>query len=412
MLESDFVRKVRSAGGRAFIVGGWVRDYLRGAKPKDKDYVLTGLDEQDVKNLFPKIKKIGKSFPVFQLEIDGEAAEIALARTEKKCGSGYHGFTVDFNKDITIEEDLYRRDTTINSMAMELPDMKLLDPYDGQVSLAKKEIKAVSVYFCDDPVRALRAARQAAEFGFTVTEDTLSLMGKCREELQQEPGERLFLELSKALQTARPSVFFEQLRKAGLLAAAYPEIFALLGKTQPAIYHPEGDAYNHTLQIVDLVAANSDNPLVRFAGLVHDLGKGVTPQEMLPHHYGHEVKGIDVLQGWNRRMTLPKKWLQGGLFAIGEHMRAPRLSKAKKIVRLILAMGKNPLGIEGFKQVVKADNKSLPFYLEYAGEIHEALQQVSVKDCPEGLQGAAIGEWLFSRKVQVYLSFVKEHNLT
>ena len=162
--------------------------------------------------------------------------------------------------------------------------------------------------------------------------------------------------------------------------------------------------FEHTMEIVDLVASMTENLAVRFAGLVHDLGKGVTPIEILPHHYGHEDKGGDVLLNWNKRMTLPKKWLQGGLFIIKEHMRAARLGKASKIVDFLLLVEKNPLGFEGFNQVVLADNKSLPYYLANYKSYLKKLHSVSMKNCPTHLQGKAVGEWLRNEQINIFKS--------
>ncbi len=402
MQEMAFVKQVRAAGGKVYAVGGWVRDQLRGVSPKDKDYVVAGLTAEAFTALFPEAKCVGISFPVFLLPMGKWSAEIALARRERKRGTGYRGFAVEADGTVTIEEDLFRRDTTINSMAMELPGERLIDPYGGQNDIDKHLIRAVSSHFMDDPVRALRAARQAAEFDFSVTPETISYMTACQDELCREPGERILGELTRALSSPRPSVFFRVLRQAGLLEAVFPEIHALIDKTQPAFFHPEGDAFEHTMYIVDAVAAENEDVVTRFAALAHDLGKGTTPSEMLPHHYGHEDRGIEVLDAWGKRLPFSTRWRETARFVIAEHMRAPRLNKPGKIVRLLLALSRLPIGAAGFSLIIQKDHGSLPSYLAHASEYLRLIQSVRGTDAPKGLRGKAIGDWLLSRQIQLY----------
>lgn len=402
MQEMAFVKQVRAAGGKVYAVGGWVRDQLRGVSPKDKDYVVAGLTAEAFTALFPEAKCVGISFPVFLLPMGKWSAEIALARRERKRGTGYRGFAVEADGTVTIEEDLFRRDTTINSMAMELPGERLIDPYGGQNDIDKHLIRAVSSHFMDDPVRALRAARQAAEFDFSVTPETISYMTACQDELCREPGERILGELTRALSSPRPSVFFRVLRQAGLLEAVFPEIHALIDKTQPAFFHPEDDAFEHTMYIVDAVAAENEDVVTRFAALAHDLGKGTTPSEMLPHHYGHEDRGIEVLDAWGKRLPFSTRWRETARFVIAEHMRAPRLNKPGKIVRLLLALSRLPIGAAGFSLIIQKDHGSLPSYLAHASEYLRLIQSVRGTDAPKGLRGKAIGDWLLSRQIQLY----------
>ena len=406
MKEEEFAERVRAGGGRLFIVGGWVRDSLRGAVPKDKDYLISGLAEKDFQQMFPQAKKVGRSFPVYLLSVAGKSAEIAFARTERKTGHGYCGFTITADPAISVEEDLYRRDTTMNSIAVELPSHHLLDPFGGQQAIAQQQIQAVSQHFCEDPVRALRAARQAAVLGFSITEGTLSYMRQCREELREEPAERLQQELERALLADCPSVFFRYLQKAGLLETVFPEIAALIGRTQPVAFHPEGDAFVHSLQVLDETSMQTKNPAARFAALVHDLGKGTTPVAMEPHHYGHEARGIAELAKWNARGRLPKLWVQCASLVIREHMRAPLLAKPGKIVALLLLLHKALLPLPDFLAIIRADHGSLPGYLAHAEEILPMLLAVSGKEAPEDLQGQAVGVWIQSRQVQVYQHFV------
>lgn len=400
MTETQFVEILRTTGARVFLVGGCVRDALRGVAAADRDYVVSGIEEAAFQRLFPKAPRVGRSFPVYLVEIDGRASEVAFARRERKVGAGYRGFDVAFSPDVTIEEDLYRRDTTMNSMARELPGGTLLDPYGGQADVRKHVVRAVSHHFMEDPVRALRAARQAALFEFTITDDTLEYMHACRDELRDEPSERVLGELERALAARRPSHFFRYLHAAGLLDVTFPELYALIGKTRPAAFHPEGDAFEHTMLIVDKVAAETEDVLVRFCGLAHDIGKGVTPKSMLPHHYGHEIAGGDVLAAWAARMRFPKTWRQAAAFVIREHMRAARLTKAGKIAKLLLHVAKSPLGFDGFNAVIRADHGSLPPYLLHGRAWATELQKISGHDAPTALSGSAIGDWVFAQQVQ------------
>ena len=400
MEEAAFVAALRRGGARVFVVGGWVRDRLRGAAAADKDYVVSGIGEASFCALFPDAQRVGRSFPVYLVTVDGKRAEVAFARRERKTGPGYRGFAVAFSPEVTIEEDLYRRDTTMNSIALELPEGRLIDLYGGREDIARGCVRAVSSHFVEDPVRALRAARQAALFGYEITEETLVYMRACRAELAREPGERIFAELRRALGAAQPSSFFRWLARAGVLDVTFPELAALIGKTQPQAFHPEGDAFEHTMLVLDRVAAETGDVRARFTALAHDIGKGRTPQAMLPHHYGHEVRGLDVLADWNRRMTLPRDWREAAAFIIREHMRAPRLTKAGKIVKLLLAAVKVPLPFSAFLAVLRADHGDLPAYLVHGEEIAAELLRISGHAAPPGLAGKEIADWLLAQRVR------------
>lgn len=400
MTEEAFAKVLRAHGARVFIVGGWVRDALRHVRPHDKDYMVSGIAEADFQQLFPDAQKVGHGFPVYLVSIDGCLSEVAFARKERKEGQGYRGFRVSYDPSVTVEEDLYRRDTTMNSMALELPAKTLIDPYHGARDVEKGIIRAVSPHFMEDPVRALRAARQAAEFGFSIAEQTSRYMHACREELQGEPQERIVAELRRALQAERPSVFFRALERAGILSVTFPELSLLIGKTQPPEYHPEGDAWQHTLLVVDRAASKTANVAARFAALVHDLGKGTTPKAMEPHHYGHEQRGLAQLAAWDRRVTLPKDWLRAGRFLIEQHMRAPLLERPGKIAALLLAIDKqcSVLTLADFNAVIEADHHSLPDYLRHGERLLAAMHGISGKDAPKELRGRAIGQWLAGRQ--------------
>lgn len=208
MTELEFVNIIKSLEGRVFLVGGAVRDIFLNKKPKDRDYVISGVLERDFIHAFPESEKVGNSFPVYLVDIDGEMSEIAFARKERKVGEGYHGFEVSFDPSITIEEDLYRRDTTMNSIALELPDYIIIDPFNGKKDIEDRIIRATSKYFLQDPVRALRAARQAAQHDFSIDKETYVMMFMCKNELANEPTERIMLELDKSFKAEKPSMFF------------------------------------------------------------------------------------------------------------------------------------------------------------------------------------------------------------
>ncbi|MCR5833694.1 MAG: HD domain-containing protein [Selenomonadaceae bacterium] len=408
MTEQDFAKKVNELGGRAYLVGGAVRDKFRGVKAHDRDYCVTGLEEKIFAKTFPNARKFGKSFPVYSVDIDKDFCEVAFARTEHKVDIGYRGFEILFAPTVTIEQDLFRRDTTINAMAVDILSGELVDPFGGREDVINKKIRAVSEHFIDDSVRALRAARQSAQFDFEICPETIEAMKKCGAELAHEPSERIFNETETALRTDKPSIFFRNLDRADLLKIIFPEITQLRGKIQPIVYHPEGDAYEHTMQIVDEVAKVNDNPVVRFAALVHDIGKGTTPPEMLPHHYRHEFRGLDVLEKMNERMRLPSDWKKMAAFVIREHMRASRLKKPEKIVKLLIAINNPKIGVKNFCDIIRADNHGLPPYLEHAQEIIAELLKINGSIVPQDLTGADIGKWILEKRAQLFTEIYRK----
>jgi tRNA nucleotidyltransferase (CCA-adding enzyme) len=402
MKELDFAKKVNEIGGTAYLVGGAVRDKFRGVPAHDKDYCITGVKDSIFAENFPNALKFGKSFPVYGVNIDGKNCEVALARTEKKVGAGYRGFKVNFNSEIKIEQDLYRRDTTINAMAIDILREELIDPFGGREDVANKKIRAVSEHFIEDPVRALRAARQSAQFNFEITPETLHAMNLCAFELKDEPGERIFAELENALKTDKPSIFFRNLERAGILEVTFPEIAHLIGKIQSPEFHPEGDAYEHTLQIVDEVASVNSKPVIRFAALVHDLGKGKTPENELPHHYQHETRGLEVLEEMSERIHLPTDWKKIAEFVISEHMRAPVMTRSSKIVDFLIALHKSKISVEDFNDIINFDHHGLPSHLVNAKIILAELLKVSGKNAPPELTGSEIGNWIRNERIKIY----------
>ncbi|MDO4952550.1 MAG: HD domain-containing protein [Synergistaceae bacterium] len=401
MDEIKFARKIKDAGGEIYLVGGCVRDRLLGKKPNDKDYLLCGISEDVFIQLFPRAVKVGKSFPVYLMYVGAKRCEIAFARTERKTGQGYTGFSVDYNPHITVEEDLYRRDLTINSMAYSVLERKLTDPFGGRRDLKNKILRATSEHFSEDPVRALRTARFAAQLDFAVSHKTLKMMASCARELANEPKPRILSELEKALSAQRPSIFFLTLKQAGLLNTVFPEIAALSGKSQPAAYHPEGDAFQHTMMVLDEAAKETKRPEVRFGALMHDIGKGRTPEEMLPHHLGHEQRGVEIIQELAKKFELPKKWRMAAEFAAAEHMRPARLKQPAKIVDLLVRLQKNPLGIEGFSAIVKADNHGENAEcLVNADKYIEAMKKIKAENAPKDLKGTKLADWIKQKQIE------------
>lgn len=353
MTIEEIALKIKNAGGNLYLVGGAVRDRIIGRPIKDEDYCITGISAKEFQNIFPETKIQGKSFEVFILE----NKEFAMARTEKKSGIGHKEFEIATSKLITIEEDLARRDVSINAIAIEVLTGKTIDPFNGINSIKEKTLRAVTDKFIEDPLRVYRVARLAAELEFEVEPRTLNMMYTLKNELLTLSKERVFLELKKALGAKKPSIFFEVLRKANILHIHYKEIYDLIGALQPLKYHPEGDSYNHTMIALDNCARITKDEKIRFCALVHDIGKGITPKEMYPHHYGHDERGLESLRILAKRIGIPNEWKSCGLTAVKEHMKAGNFYKMTipKQVAFIERVSKTRLGLEGLQQVVYAD---------------------------------------------------------
>jgi tRNA nucleotidyltransferase (CCA-adding enzyme) len=284
---------------KIYCVGGAVRDRLLGLPVQDHDWVVVGSTPEEM--VAQGYQPVGKDFPVFLHPKTHE--EYALARTERKTARGYHGFAVYAAPDVTLEEDLLRRDFTINAIA-EDEHGNLTDPYNGVADLRAGILRHVSPAFGEDPVRILRAARFAARFGFNIAPETLTLMQEMTHngEVDALVAERVWQELSRGLMEAKPSRFFETLRSCGALAKIIPEVDALFGVPQPEKHHPEIDCGIHTMLVID-DAAKQGYPLeVRYAALTHDLGKATTPQDILPRHIGHEQRGVELVQTLSQRL--------------------------------------------------------------------------------------------------------------
>ena len=353
MYIEEIARKIESAGGRLYLVGGALRDAALDRQIEDKDYCIVGITSEEFINLFPEAKIIGKAFQVFQIE----NSEFALARIEKKVGVGHKEFDIIVNKDVTIEEDLERRDITINSIAKDVLTKEIIDPFDGFEDLENKIIRATSSKFKEDPLRVYRVARFAAILGFRIEKRTMKYMSELREELLTLSKERVFTEFKKALEADKPSIFFNVLRDANVLDVHFKEIYDLIGSIQPAKYHPEGDSYNHTMLALDNSAKLTKDLKIRFSTLVHDLGKGLTPKEMYPHHYGHDRRGVEPLKELCKKIGVPTEWKQCGITAVEEHMKGGiffRMSPPKQ-VNFIEKVYNSRLKLEGMQIVVYSD---------------------------------------------------------
>lgn len=290
---------------QVYLVGGAVRDGLLGMPVKERDWVVVGATRAEL--LAAGYREVGRDFPVFLHPESHE--EYALARLERKVSPGYRGFAVQFGPEVTLEQDLGRRDLTINAIARS-GDGTLVDPFGGMRDLESRILRHVSPAFVEDPVRLLRVARFAARFatrGFTVAPETLELMGAMvqRGEVDALVAERVWQETEKALREPAPSEFLRVLRHCGALRAVFPEIDALFGVPQPAEWHPEIDTGVHSLMVLDQAAALSPEPAVRFAALVHDLGKGATPRAEWPGHRGHEERSVKLVGALADRLRIP-----------------------------------------------------------------------------------------------------------
>ena len=356
MQVEEIANKIKEKGGSLYLVGGAVRNKFLNLEIHDEDYCVCGLTEEEFIKLFPNAKPRGKAFKVFDL--DGK--EFALARKDVKKGLGHKDFEIQSNPNITIEEDLYRRDITINSIAENVLTKEIIDPFNGIKDIQNKIIRATSLSFKDDPLRVYRVARFASQLEFNVDVETIKLMKSMKSELSTLSKERVFEELKKALATDKPSIFFEVLRKADALDAHFKEINDLIGVLQPEKYHPEGDAYNHTMLVLDYVSQNTKDLSIRFSALVHDLGKGLTPKEEYPHHYGHEDKGVTLVGTLGNRIGAKNEWIKAGKVACREHMRGGIFYKMKPSTKVdfIERVSKTKLGLDGLQLIVNADKLS------------------------------------------------------
>ena len=344
---------------KRYIVGGAVRDKLLGLEVKDRDWVVVGVKPEDL--LAEGFQPVGKDFPVFLHPKTKE--EHALARTERKHGQGYKGFVFYAQPDVSLEEDLRRRDLTINAMATD-ENGHLIDPYGGQNDLNNRVLRHTSPAFTEDPLRILRAARFLARFhslGFRLAEETETLLKQMTagDELITLSAERVWRETEQALKTDSPWIFFTALQEVGGLDAWYPEIAALFGVPQPEKWHPEVDCGLHTMMVLEQAAKLSERTTVRFAALCHDLGKGITPKDILPSHHGHEERGVRLAEKLCERLRVPTEMRDLAMLSCRYHTHCHKVNELRDATLLKLFesfdLWRRPNRIKEFAMVAKAD---------------------------------------------------------
>lgn len=342
-------------------VGGAVRDRLLGLAVSDVDWLVVGATPQQM--LEQGYRAVGADFPVFLHPQTNE--EYALARTERKTGHGYGGFSFHAAPDVSLEQDLQRRDLTINAMA-EDEHGQIHDPYGGQQDLQQRILRHVSPAFAEDPLRVLRVARFAAryaELGFVVADETLALMRQLAQsgELAHLAAERVWQEISRALMEPAPEVFIQVLRDCDALAQLLPEVDQLFGVPQRAEYHPEIDTGLHVLCVLQQCAKHQQNLSVRWACLLHDLGKGITPKHILPRHTGHESAGVPLIKNVNQRLRVPKELAELALIVGEQHLNSHRVVelKPKTLLRLLQKLDfiRRPQRLEDFADACSMDAK-------------------------------------------------------
>ncbi|GAB3337799.1 multifunctional CCA addition/repair protein [Marilutibacter aestuarii] len=389
-----------------YLVGGAVRDRLLGLPPGDRDWVVVGSTPEAM--LARGFRQVGRDFPVFLHPDTGE--EHALARTERKSGRGHGGFVVHAEPTVTLEDDLVRRDFTINAIA-EAGDGRLVDPFGGEADIRARVLRHVGPAFEEDPLRVLRAARFMARFaplGFSVADETRAMMQRmvASGELSELVPERVWQELRGALRTAAPSAFLRTLRDCGALAVVLPEVDALYGVPQRAEYHPEVDTGVHVELVCDMAARLAPgNDVVGFAALVHDLGKALTPIERLPAHVGHEHAGLAPLAALCERLKVPAEHRQLATVACREHLNVHRFAelRATTVHDLIARCDgfRNPGRIDALATVCEADKRGRTGLTQtpypQAACLRDALAAacaVRARDVAEGRSGPEVGEAL------------------
>jgi tRNA nucleotidyltransferase (CCA-adding enzyme) len=397
---------------KIYLVGGAVRDRLLNLPSRDHDWVVTGATPQQMTEL--GYKPVGRDFPVFLHPQTKE--EYALARTEKKSGHGYHGFIFHTAEDVTLEEDLARRDLTINAMA-EDDDGNIIDPYGGQEDLQNRILRHVSGAFIEDPVRLLRIARYASrfsKFGFTIAQETQELLKKIVSsgEIDELVAERVWNEISSALDEDTPSMFFLTLRQCNALAVLLPEIDCLFGVPQAVQHHPEIDTGIHTMMVIDMAARLGGNNAVRFASLCHDLGKGRTPASQLPGHIAHEAKGVALISKLCERLRIPTGHRQIAELVCKYHTHCHRATELRisTILKVLESLDafRRPQRLDDFLLACEADSRGRLGFEEISypqADIFrlsfKAAKQVEVKDLvSSGATGKQINKQLNSRRIK------------
>ncbi len=399
--------------GRTYLVGGAVRDDLLGLAPGDRDFVVVGATPEAM--IDAGFRQVGRDFPVFLHPESGE--EHALARTERKSGSGYTGFVVHASPDVTLEEDLARRDFTLNAIARDEATGELTDPFGGAADIEARVLRHVGPAFVEDPLRVLRAARFMARFaplGFRIAPETMALMREMVQsgELATLTPERVWQELARALRSEAPSAFLRTLRECGALAVVLPEVHALYGVPQRAEYHPEVDTGMHVELVCDVAATLAPgDDLIGFAALTHDLGKALTPTDELPRHVMHEQRGLHPLRALSERLKVPNTHRQLAEAACREHLNVHRLFELKDATVLKLLERcdgfRQPMRIAQLAIVCEADkrgrtgleNEPYPQRVELL-RLHAAACAVKAADVAAGLSGPAVGEAMRDARVR------------
>ncbi|AWK43569.1 MULTISPECIES: multifunctional CCA addition/repair protein [Photorhabdus] len=391
---------------RVYLVGGAVRDRLLNFPVKERDWVVVGGTSEALLSL--GYQQVGKDFPVFLHPQTHE--EYALARTERKSGLGYTGFTCYAAPDVTLEDDLQRRDLTVNAIA-QTPTGELVDPYHGVDDLNNRILRHVSDAFSEDPLRVLRVARFAARFahlGFTIASETQALMSNMaiNGELSVLTPERVWKETEKALASPSPQVFFQVLRDCGALAVLFPEIDNLFGVPAPEKWHPEIDTGIHTLMVLKVATELTDEVDSRFAALCHDLGKGLTPPEQWPHHYGHGPAGVKLVDQLCQRLRVPNSARDLAKLAAQYHDLVHTVAqlRPKTLLKLFDAVDawRKPQRIEQLIIISEADARgrtgfeNTPYPQgDCLRQAFKVASQVQVKNIVDsGLRGADIGHEL------------------
>ncbi len=402
---------------KIYLVGGAVRDRLLGLPVRERDWVVVGATADEMIRL--GYTPVGKDFPVFLHPETRE--EYALARTERKQGHGYTGFVVHASPEVTLVDDLRRRDLTINAMA-ESADGELIDPFHGKDDLDAGLLRHVSPAFVEDPVRILRVARFAARFakwGFKVAHDTHALMQRMvtNGEVDHLVAERVWTETARALGEAAPVRFFEVLRRCGALARLFPEIDRLYGVEQSAAHHPEIDSGVHSMLVLAQAAKLSPDPVVRFAALVHDLGKAETAPEELPHHAGHEVRSVALVRQLCTRLRAPNEFRELAELAAGYHTHCHRALELQTTTLLdtlqALDAFRRPDRFEKFLLACEADSRGRQGFEDQpypqAGYLRGARDAAAAVDASAfhtaQMSGQEIGERLHSERIAAIDNF-------
>ena len=416
--------RVKNIEAKSCLVGGAVRDQLLNIPLKDKDHLVlhTSVDEM----LSAGFEQVGKDFPVFLHPHTKE--EYALARTERKMGIGYSGFECFTSPEVTIEEDLLRRDLTINAIA-QAQDGSIIDPFNGSSDIKAKVLRHVSPAFVEDPLRVLRVARFSARFhhlGFTVAKETLAIMREIAEsgELTSLPAERLWQEMSRALTEKHPEVFFEVLRNCGALELLFPEIDVLWGVPNPAQWHPEICSGIHTMMALQQAAKLSSKTTIRFAVLCHDLGKGLTPEKEWPSHRGHEAAGLPILDDLCLRLKVPNEYKKLAARVCEFHLHSHKAFqlKASTLLKLMNALDiwRNSTILEEFIVACKADflgrlgfeDKEYP-QQQFLIDVAKAANTVIAKTYIEkGIKGADIKIAMDQGRIEAIKKVIQHYRIT